>query len=56
MIISNQEVALHLKMIRNLAGYNSVKCALRVGIYQMAEGVKWNATPVNIIEKQAANN
>jgi hypothetical protein len=56
MIISNQEVALHLTIIRNLSSYNSLKCALRASIYQMADGVRWEATPVNIIQKQQATN
>jgi hypothetical protein len=55
MIVSNQEIAIHLKIIRNLSAYNSLNCNLRVNIFQIAQNVRYDATPVNVIEKNTNN-
>jgi hypothetical protein len=52
MIIANQEIAVHLKTVRNLTGYNSGRFALRISLEEYGSHKKVQATPVNIIEKE----
>lgn len=53
MIISNQEVAVHLKLVRNLSSYTSGRFALRLSLASHAPPHSIQATPVNLIEKDA---
>lgn len=54
MIISNQEVAVHLKIIRNLTAYTSGRFALRISLAASTPTSSIYATPVNLIEKDSA--
>ncbi len=54
MIISNQEVAVHIKYIRNLSAYTSGRFALRISVYSASNQNRIDAIPVNIIEKEAS--
>jgi hypothetical protein len=49
MIISNQEVAVHIKNIRNLSAYTSGRYSLRISVYAGIDKNRIDATPVNII-------
>lgn len=51
MIIVNQEIAVHLKCIRNLTGYTSGRFAIRISVVQSCNSGMIESTPVNIIEK-----
>ena len=54
MIISNQEVAVHIKNIRNLSPYTSGRYALRISVYAASNNKRIDAIPVNIIEKEVS--
>lgn len=49
MIISNQEVAVHIKNIRNLSAYTSARFALRISVFAGTDKNRIDATPVNLI-------
>jgi len=49
MIISHQEIAIHLKNIRNLSGYTNGKFNCRISISSQTLNKHINAIPVNII-------
>lgn len=53
MIIANQELAVHLKLIRNLTGMTSGRFYLRIALND-ARNPKVIATPLNLIEKESA--
>lgn len=48
MIVSNQEIALHLATLRNLTSYNSGRYALRLSLASRAKPTN-KATPVCVI-------
>jgi hypothetical protein len=52
MIIANQEIAVHLKTIRNLTGYTSGRYALRISFGPPSPQLKIEGVPLNIIEKE----
>jgi hypothetical protein len=51
MIIANQEIAVHLKTIRNLTGYTSGRYAVRISFQSPSPQLKIEGVPVNIIER-----
>ena len=51
MIISNQEVAVHLKLIRNLSHYTSGRYQLRISLYSTTPK-NTQATPLTVLEKE----
>jgi hypothetical protein len=51
MIIANQEIAVHLKTIRNLTGYTSGRYAVRIYLEPPSPHLKIEGVPVNIIER-----
>jgi hypothetical protein len=52
MIIANRELAVHLKLIRNLTGLTSGRFSFRVSITDTSRSPRTSATPLNIIEKE----
>ena len=53
MIVANQEIAIHLKMVRNLTGYTSGRFSFRLSLIDTNSQPPRAATPLNIIEKSA---
>lgn len=51
MIIANQEIAVHLKLIRNLTGITSGRFSFRISLADLNSAQKAVATPFNLIEK-----
>lgn len=51
MIVANQEIAVHLKLVRNLTGLTSGRFQIRLGIYEINPVKKHAAVPFNILEK-----
>ena len=49
MIIANQEIAVHIKTVRNLTGYTSGRFALRIYFESPLPKIKIEGVPVNII-------
>lgn len=54
MIVANQEIAIHLKMVRNLTGYTSGRFSLRLSLIETNSQPPRIATPFNIIEKSTS--
>lgn len=54
MIIGNQEIAVHLKLVRNLSGVTSGRFMLRVGVQEMIKTGNGTATPFNLLERTTA--
>lgn len=54
MIISNQEIAIHLHKIRNLTSMNSGRYILRISLEETLTHSAHHATPVALIEKEHA--
>jgi len=49
MIISNQEIAIHLHRVKNLTVYTSGKFLLRMSIEERSQKDKWKAAPLTVI-------
>lgn len=49
MIISNQEIAIHLHRVRNLTVYTSGKFLLRMAIEERGQKENWKAAPLTVI-------
>lgn len=52
MIIANREIAIHLKLIRNLTGLTSGRFTFRISVIDNSSTPRTAATPINIIEKE----
>lgn len=55
MIISNQELAVHLGCLRNLTSYTSGRYALRVSLSEEGPRSSIQATPVSVIQRYSAD-
>ena len=50
--MANQEMALHLAMVRNLTGLTSGRFMLRIGVHEVMPNKRKAAVPYNLIEKE----
>lgn len=51
MIVAHREIAVHLKLIRNLTGLTSGRFNLRISVQDSTKQRRILATPFNLIEK-----